>query len=99
MKRGDYISKDVNQAFKYLKKDKTIRFVDWNLNEFKIGINYSIPTVIPGGELDKAWSTLRVIGNSSAISSVFSELSHKFDLMYGKRAFVHQYVSEGMEED
>ena len=23
---------------------------------------------------------------------------HKFDLMYGKRAFVHWYVGEGMEE-
>ena len=25
-------------------------------------------------------------------------LDHKFDLMYAKRAFVHWYVGEGMEE-
>ena len=27
-----------------------------------------------------------------------SRLDHKFDLMYAKRAFVHWYVGEGMEE-
>ncbi|GKB97269.1 tubulin alpha-3 chain, partial [Tanacetum coccineum] len=30
--------------------------------------------------------------------SVFSRIDHKFDLMYAKRAFVHWYVGEGMEE-
>ena len=25
-------------------------------------------------------------------------LDHKFDIMYAKRAFVHWYVGEGMEE-
>jgi len=28
----------------------------------------------------------------------WSRLDHKFDLMYAKRAFVHWYVGEGMEE-
>ena len=28
----------------------------------------------------------------------FSQLDHKFDLMYIKRAFVHWFVGEGMEE-
>jgi len=28
----------------------------------------------------------------------FSRLDHKFDLMYAKRAFVHWFVGEGMEE-
>ena len=27
-----------------------------------------------------------------------SRIDHKFDLMYAKRAFVHHYVGEGMEE-
>ena len=36
--------------------------------------------------------------NSTAIAEVFSRLDHKFDLMYAKRAFVHWYVGEGMEE-
>jgi hypothetical protein len=28
----------------------------------------------------------------------WARLDHKFDLMYAKRAFVHWYVGEGMEE-
>ena len=30
--------------------------------------------------------------------SLLARLDHKFDLMYAKRAFVHWYVGEGMEE-
>jgi tubulin alpha len=29
---------------------------------------------------------------------VFTHADYKFDLMYSKRAFVHWYVGEGMEE-
>jgi tubulin alpha len=39
-----------------------------------------------------------MISNNTAVSEVFSRIDHKFDLMYAKRAFVHWYVSEGMEE-
>jgi hypothetical protein len=28
----------------------------------------------------------------------WARLDHKFDLLYAKRAFVHHYVGEGMEE-
>jgi len=37
--------------------------------------------------------------NSTAVSQCFSVLTHKFDLMYSKRAFVHWFVGEGMESD
>jgi len=39
-----------------------------------------------------------MISNTTSIAEVFSRLDHKFDLMYAKRAFVHWYVGEGMEE-
>ncbi|ETK93313.1 tubulin alpha chain [Phytophthora nicotianae] len=39
-----------------------------------------------------------MISNTSAIAEVFSRIDHKFDLMYAKRAFVHWFVGEGMEE-
>ncbi|TQD77166.1 hypothetical protein C1H46_037302 [Malus baccata] len=34
----------------------------------------------------------------AVVAEVFSRIDHKFDLMYAKRAFVHWYVGEGMEE-
>ena len=39
-----------------------------------------------------------MLSNTTAISEAWNALSHKFDLMYAKRAFVHWYVGEGMEE-
>ena len=38
------------------------------------------------------------ISNNTAIAEVFSRINKKFDVMYAKRAFVHWFVGEGMEE-
>ena len=38
------------------------------------------------------------LSNTTAIAEAWARLDHKFDLMYAKRAFVHWYVGEGMEE-
>ena len=41
-----------------------------------------------------------MIFNTTTVADVFDRMDHKFDLMtlYSKRAFVHWYVGEGMEE-
>ena len=36
--------------------------------------------------------------HDALLAQVLARLDHKFDLMYSKRAFVHWYVGEGMEE-
>jgi tubulin alpha len=36
--------------------------------------------------------------NNTAIAGAWTGLCEKFDMMYRKRAFVHWYVGEGMEE-
>jgi len=98
MYRGDVVPKDVNAAVASIKTRRTIQFVDWCPTGFKCGINYQPPTVVPGGDLAKVQRAVCMISNSTAIAEVFSRLDHKFDLMYAKRAFVHWYVGEGMEE-
>jgi len=98
MYRGDVVPKDVNASVATIKTKRTIQFVDWCPTGFKCGINYQPPTVVPGGDLAKVQRAVCMISNSTAIAEVFSRLDHKFDLMYAKRAFVHWYVGEGMEE-
>lgn len=98
MYRGDVAPKDVNGAVGAIKNKKTIQFVDWCPTGFKCGINYQAPTVVPGGDLAKVKRAVCMISNSTAIVEVFSRINKKFDLMYSKRAFVHWYVGEGMEE-
>jgi tubulin alpha len=39
-----------------------------------------------------------MLAKTTAMVEARSRLDHKFDLMYAKRAFVHRYVGEGMEE-
>jgi len=98
MYRGDVVPKDVNAAVATIKTKRTIQFVDWCPTGFKVGINYQPPTVVPGGDLAKVQRAVCMISNSTAIAEVFSRIDHKFDVMYAKRAFVHWYVGEGMEE-
>jgi len=98
MFRGDIVPKDVTNAVAAMKGKRTIQFVDWCPTGFKCGINNQPPSPVPGGDLAKVNRALLMLSNTTAIAEVFNRLDHKFDLMYAKRAFVHWYVGEGMEE-
>merc|ERR1712150_245727 len=96
--RGDVVPKDVNAAIATIKTKRSIQFVDWCPTGFKVGINYQPPTVVPGGDLAKISRAVCMLSNTTAIAEAWARLDHKSDLMYAKRAFVHWYVGEGMEE-
>jgi tubulin alpha len=98
MYRGDIVPKDVTTTIATMKGKRTIQFVDWSPTGFKCGINNQPPTAIPGGDLPKVNRALLMLSNTTAIAEVFGRIDKKFDLMYAKRAFVHWYVGEGMEE-
>ena len=96
MHRGNVLPKDIHAA--NMKIKRTLQTVDWCAGVLKCGISYKTPTFLPGGDLGKSMNDLTVISNSTAIVELFSRVNHKFDLMYSKRAFVHWYLKEGMEE-
>ncbi|KAI9482532.1 tubulin alpha-1 chain [Zychaea mexicana] len=96
--RGDVVPKDTNSAIATIKTKRTIQFVDWCPTGFKVGINHQKPTVVPGGDLAEVQRAVCLLSNTTAIGEAWSRLDYKFDLMYAKRAFVHWYVGEGMEE-
>jgi len=98
MYRGDVTSKDVSEAVSVVKSKSTVQFVDWSPAGFKCGINQQKPTVVPGGEMAQSNRAVTMLSNTTAIADVFSRINKKFDLMFNKRAFVHWYVGEGMEE-
>jgi len=96
--RGDVVPKDVNTAISVIKTKRTIQFVDWCPTGFKVGINYQAPIAVPGGDVAKVPRAVCMLSNTTAIAEAWARLDNKFDLMYAKRAFVHWYVGEGMEE-
>jgi len=96
--RGDVVPKDVNAAVAVIKTKKTVQFVEWCPTGFKSGVNSQPPAVVPGGDLARVKRSVTMITNNTAIVELFQRSDEKFDLMYAKRAFVHWYVGEGMEE-
>ena len=96
--RGDVVPKDVNAAIAQIKTKRTIQFVDWCPTGFKVGINYQPPSSIDEGDMASVARAVCMLSNTTAIAEAWARLDHKFDLMYQKRAFVHWYVGEGMEE-
>jgi tubulin alpha len=96
--RGDVIPKDVNSAINSIKKRENIAFVDWCPTGFKVGINYQPPTMVPGSDIGVTSRAVCSLANNTAIKEAWIRLGHKFDTLYAKRAFVHWFVGEGMEE-
>lgn len=101
--RGDVVPRDCNAAVSSLKAKTSFNLVEWCPTGFKLGINYQKPVSVPStspndGALASVDRSVSMLSNTTAISEAWSRLDHKFDLMYSKRAFVHWYVGEGMEE-
>jgi len=96
--RGDVVPKDVNAAISHIKQSKLVDFVDWCPTGYKVGINYQPPTVVPNSDVAATHRACCLLANTTIIADAWARLDHKFDLMYAKRAFVHWYVGEGMEE-
>ena len=63
-----------------------------------MGINYQPPTVVPNSDLAATLRACCLLSNNTIIADAWGRLDYKFDLMFAKRAFVHWYVGEGMEE-
>jgi len=96
--RGDVVSREASAAVATVKAKANFQLVEWCPTGFKIGINYQKPAYVPGSELASVDRCVSMLSNTTAIAEAWSRLDHKFDLMYAKRAFVHWYVGEGMEE-
>jgi tubulin alpha len=72
--------------------------VDWCPTSPKCGVNKEPPAVVPGGDLSQVPRACCMVSNTTAIVEVFSRVYRQYRLMLAKRAFVHWYVGEGIDE-
>lgn len=96
--RGDVVPKDVNSAIAEIKSRRAVQFVDWSPAGFKIGINYKPPPCIKGGDLAQVSRSCSMLASTTAISQAWATIDRKFDMMFHKKAFLHWYLGEGIEE-
>jgi len=96
--RGDVTPSDANNAIGKLKSMKNINFVDYSPTGFKVGLSGQPPASIPGGDLAPVTRSVVMLANSTAIGAAWQRINRKFGMLYSRRAFVHHYVGEGMEE-
>lgn len=95
--RGFVLANDVRNALIYI-KSKNLPFVSWCPTSFKVGLNYQPPVIVSDSRLFSTDVALCLLANTSAIAELWARIDYKFDLMYAKRAFVHWFLGEGMEE-
>merc|ERR1712012_574514 len=88
--------KAINGAAHWVKAHNKVTFVDWvPTHDMKI---HSASASIADTCIKTSQKSVTMLGNNVAINRKFGETNKKYDLMYSQRAYVHQYVNEGMEE-
>jgi tubulin beta len=87
--RGRMSSKEVDEQMLNLQQRNTSYFVEWIPNNVKS----SICDIPPRG-----WNMASTfIGNTTALRELFMRLGGQFKKLYGRRAFIHWYVNQGIE--
>ncbi|CAG5001318.1 unnamed protein product [Parnassius apollo] len=90
MFRGRMSMREVDDQVLAIQNKNSSYFVEWIPNNLKV----SVCDVPPRGLKMSA----TFIGNTTAIQEVFKRISEQFTAMFRRRAFLHWYTGEGMDE-
>ncbi|CAI5520025.1 unnamed protein product [Closterium sp. Naga37s-1] len=90
MFRGKMSTKEVDEQMLNVQNKNSSYFVEWIPNNVKS----SVCDIPPRGL--KMASTF--VGNSTSIQEMFKRVSEQFTAMFRRKAFLHWYTGEGMDE-
>nr|KAF6350496.1 tubulin beta 4A class IVa [Myotis myotis] len=88
--RGRMSMKEVDEQMLSVQSKNSSYFVEWIPNNVKTAV-----CDIPPRGLKMAAT---FIGNSTAIQELFKRISEQFTAMFRRKAFLHWYTGEGMDE-
>ncbi|XP_026486487.1 tubulin beta chain-like [Vanessa tameamea] len=88
--RGRMSMKDVDEQMLSVQDKNSSYFVEWIPNNVKVAV-----CDVPPRGLKMAAT---FVGNSTAIQEIFKRISEQFTLMFRRKAFLHWYTGEGMDE-
>jgi len=90
--RGQVSTKDVEDEMLKVQNKNSAYFVEWIPNNIKSSV-CNIAPKIPQADLSATF-----IGNTTAMQDVFRRISDQFSVMFRRKAFLHWYTGEGMDE-
>jgi tubulin beta len=88
--RGRMSSKEVDEQMLNVQNKNSSYFIEWIPNNMKCGI-----CDIPPKGLKMA---VCFVGNTTAIQEMFKRVAEQFTGMFRRKAFLHWYTGEGMDE-
>merc|ERR1712072_1515406 len=88
--RGLMSTKEVDEQMLNVQSKNSSYFVEWIPNNVKS----SVCDIPPKGLKMSA----TFVGNTTAIQGMFKRISEQFTAMYRRKAFLHWYTGEGMDE-
>ncbi|KAH3672953.1 hypothetical protein WICPIJ_009962 [Wickerhamomyces pijperi] len=88
--RGNVSVKEVEDEMYKVQTKNSSYFVEWIPNNVQTAV-----CSVPPTDLDMSAT---FIGNSTSIQELFKRVGDQFSAMFRKKAFLHWYTSEGMDE-
>jgi tubulin beta len=88
--RGPMSTQEVDENIKNLQNKQTEDFVEWIPNNVKTSI------VVTPPKTSEVSATF--VANTTALKGIFQRLATQFGAMYRRKAFLHWYKGEGMDE-
>jgi len=88
--RGKMSTNDIDEQMQKIHQKNESIFVPWIPNNIKSSV-CDVPPV--GLQMSATF-----LANSTSIKGLFKRVASQFSAMYRKRAFIHWYLEEGMEE-
>jgi tubulin beta len=109
--RGRMSMKEVDEQMLNVQNKNSSYFVEWIPNNVKTavcdipprGLKMSATFIGKKIEIGKKRNLIRIffclcLGNSTAIQELFKRISEQFTAMFRRKAFLHWYTGEGMDE-
>lgn len=88
--RGNVSVKEVEDEMLKVQTKDASTFVDWIPNNVQSAV-----CSVPPKDMEMSAT---FIGNSTSIQDLFKRIGNQFSLMFKKKAFLHWYINEGMDE-
>jgi len=88
--RGSMSTQDVDDNMEKLQTKQADDFVEWIPNNIKSSI-----VIVPPSDLPMSCT---YVANTTALKGIFQRLATQFGAMYRRKAFLHWYKGEGMDE-